>query len=112
MFIGPGCSVGCLPVGLLAAAWNIPIVSYGCTNDLLSDKVAYPTFSRTVGIALEKAFIIYELAKVFDWNRVAILSDSPKHSINTAQQLDLLLKADGKALSSRGREGELIRWGS
>ena len=41
------CSIVCQPVALLAAAWNIPIVSYLCSSSLLSDKEVYPTFTRT-----------------------------------------------------------------
>ena len=43
--IGAGCSVVCQPVSLLAAAWNIPIVSYSCSSSSLSNKRTYPTFT-------------------------------------------------------------------
>ena len=45
--VGPSCSVVCQPVGLLAASWNIPMVSFFCTSGPLSDKETYPTFTRT-----------------------------------------------------------------
>ena len=47
--IGDMCSVVCQPVSLLAAAWNIPVVSPTCSSPTLSDKSTYPTFSRLEG---------------------------------------------------------------
>ena len=47
--IGTTCSSPCANVGLLAAAWNIPMVSPTCQSDLLSNKNLYPTFTRPVG---------------------------------------------------------------
>ena len=46
--IGPTCSGVCINVGLMAAAWNIPMVSQSCMSERLSDKNVYPTFSRVV----------------------------------------------------------------
>ena len=42
--IGPLCSTACQPVALLAAAWNMPVISYGCSSTALSDTEQYPTF--------------------------------------------------------------------
>ena len=94
--IGGGCSVVCLPVSLLAAAWNIPAVSYGCTSGRLSDKETYPTFFRTVGIAIEKASVLYEICNEFNWKRVGIITDNTDISLGTAQHLELLLKNAGE----------------
>ena len=44
--IGSACSMACVPVALMTAAWNIPTVSYSCMSSALSDKDAYPTFTR------------------------------------------------------------------
>jgi ABC-type branched-subunit amino acid transport system substrate-binding protein len=46
-FIGPVFSVVCEPTGLLAARWNLPMISWGCSSSKLSDKTRYPTFART-----------------------------------------------------------------
>ena len=45
--VGAACSTVCQPVGLLAASWNIPMVSYFCGSESLADKETYPTFTRT-----------------------------------------------------------------
>ena len=68
-FIGDGCSVVCQPVSLLAAAWRIPVVSFGCTSDSLSDKITYPTFTRVEGTWSILAPVIKDLSGKFGWNR-------------------------------------------
>ena len=45
--VGASCSIVCQPVGLLAAYWNIPMVSFFCASGSLADKETYPTFTRT-----------------------------------------------------------------
>lgn len=45
--IGPVCSDGCIPAGLVANYENSPIISYGCSSSSLSDPINYPTFART-----------------------------------------------------------------
>ena len=99
-FIGGGCSIVCMPVSLLAADWNIPVVSYGCASDLLSDKKMYPTFSRTVGLYLQIATILHDTTNVFDWDCTGIVSDSADLFLRMSQQLEIMLKASGKSVSS------------
>ena len=43
--IGPLCSEVCEIMALLAAAWDLPVVSYYCPSIALSDKSTYPTFA-------------------------------------------------------------------
>lgn len=72
-FIGPGCSVGCLPGGYLAGYWNSPMISFGCGESTLSDKLQYPTFIRTVGTYAQSGKFFVEIMKKYEWNRVAIM---------------------------------------
>ena len=74
-FIGAGCSTVCRPVALLAAALNLPFVSFGCTENVLSDKETYPTFSRTVGPWSFLAPVVDKLLEAMDWRtRIGIVS--------------------------------------
>lgn len=73
--IGADCSVACIPVALLAAAWGIPTLSYGCASYTLSNKQSFPTFTRTSGISLHSGNILSDVALVFDWNHVGIIVD-------------------------------------
>ncbi len=72
--IGDGCSVVCQPVSLLAAAWGIPVISWGCASASLSDKHIYPTFTRVEGTWLSLGPVFDSLASALNWSRVGILT--------------------------------------
>ncbi len=72
--IGSGCSTVCEPTSLLAAAWGIPVVSWGCSSMRLSNKLAYPTYSRSAGTSLGRLPAIAYVAKKLNWNRTCIIS--------------------------------------
>ena len=67
--IGDGCSVVCQPLSFLAEAWGIPVISFGCTSDSLSDKTTYPTFTRVEGTWAILAPALRSLSDQFEWNR-------------------------------------------
>ena len=72
--IGPACSDGCKAVGYLANHWNVPIISYGCGSEELSNKAKFPTFVRTVGVYSKSGDIFVQLMKWYSWHRIAILT--------------------------------------
>ncbi len=88
--IGDGCSVVCEPIALLAASWGIPIISWGCTSDALSDKSVYPTFTRVEGTWAILAPVLNDVADQFGWTRIAIIytpEDINKHTANSIRQV-------------------------
>ena len=74
--IGSICSVVCEPVALLAAAWNIPQVSFYCSSSVLSNKKVFPTFTRVVGTADGYAKSLVALLQRFEWTRISIVTDT------------------------------------
>ncbi len=72
--IGPACSDGCKSVSYLANHWNIPIISYSCGSEELSNKKEFPTFVRTVGVYTKSGDIFVRLMKWYGWDRIAILT--------------------------------------
>lgn len=76
VFIGPACSMGCMSSGFLAAHWDLPMISYGCIDEDLSDKSTYPTFVRTVGPFSQSGNLLLLLMEQYGWNRVAILTST------------------------------------
>lgn len=76
VFIGPACSMGCTSCGFLAAHWDLPMISYGCIDEDLSDKSSYPTFVRTVGPFSQSGNLFLLLMKQYGWNRIAILTST------------------------------------
>ncbi len=75
-FIGPVCSVVCEPGGHLLKHWGVPMVSFGSTSNLMSDKDYYPTFARTTGPLLFVAPMFVEMMRAFGYRRVAIFTGS------------------------------------
>ncbi|RDD47547.1 Retinal guanylyl cyclase 2 [Trichoplax sp. H2] len=73
-FVGPACSVGCEPGGILAAAWNVPMISWGCASPSLSDKKKFATFTRTSGPYSAVGKLIQLLVKHYNWTRVGLLT--------------------------------------
>ena len=72
--IGSTCSIVCEPVGLLAAAWNIPQVSYYCASSALADKNRYPTFSRTRINNFLLSDVTVQILSHFGWKDISIVS--------------------------------------
>ena len=90
VIIGDACSIVCYPASLLASVWNVPIISWGCTLEALSDKSVHPTFSRVIRPSSDRVGILKELVIMFGWNRVGIISETDK--VYKEQSIELLSK--------------------
>ncbi|XP_024085457.1 guanylate cyclase 32E isoform X1 [Cimex lectularius] len=71
-FIGPDGT--CREEAVVAAAWNLPIISYRCADRLVSDKRVYHTFARTLPPSTKVSKSVVALLKAFDWNMFVIIS--------------------------------------
>uniref|UniRef100_A0A1I7X9L4 ANF_receptor domain-containing protein n=1 Tax=Heterorhabditis bacteriophora TaxID=37862 RepID=A0A1I7X9L4_HETBA len=71
VFIGP--EMNCRTEATMAAAQNLPIISYKCKDQTVSDKKKYNTFARTVPAETEitKAFIA--LFEQYSWRKFTII---------------------------------------
>lgn len=80
VYVGPYCSDGCVPSGLLAAYYKEPMISYSCSSKELSNKLLYPTFARTATFArtseeqLTKS--LAALMREFKWTKVTLIVSS------------------------------------
>lgn len=94
VFIGPGCSVGCIPGGFLADHWNQLMISWGCTASVLSNKEEYPTFIRTAGThqGLGKFFSVYLAA--MEWKRMALVCSTESLFVSICSALQVELQAN------------------
>ncbi len=96
VIIGDGCSVVCQPASLLAAAWGIPIISWGCTSRSLSDKTTYPTFTR-VDTTWSSYIPVYDnLADAFGWRKIVILTTTQDLFKSTATVMKNEMETHGK----------------
>ncbi|KHJ79486.1 hypothetical protein OESDEN_20866, partial [Oesophagostomum dentatum] len=78
VFIGP--EMNCRTEATMAAAQNLPIISYKCKDQTVSDKKKYNTFARTVPAETDivKAFIA--LCREHNWKKFAIIyEEHPAH---------------------------------
>ena len=92
--IGGGCDAVCEPVGLLAAGWNLPMVSWGCASSLLSNKDLFPTMARTVGPYTKVDGMVPAMMRHFRWTRIAILASSENLWQLTAHAIKLRVEAE------------------
>ena len=96
VFIGPDCSVGCVPGAYIAAHWNIPMISFGCTASVLSDKTLYPYFVRTVGTYTGLGDLMRAILTHFNWDRIGIMSSTETVFSEIANTAKVTLEKDGK----------------
>ena len=74
VIFGSVCSVVCEPGGYLAREKNVPMISYGCFSDLLSDKSIFPTFARTTGPVTLFAPAYVQIMQSYGYTRVALFT--------------------------------------
>ena len=74
--IGDGCDIICDPAAMLAASWNLPMISWGCESSLLSEKSIFPTFVRTVGSFSKMGDLFFSVFEYFGWNQIGILAST------------------------------------
>lgn len=96
VYIGPGCSVGCIPGAYIAAHWSIPIISWGCVASVLSDKTLYPYFVRTAGTYSGIGNLLRALLKQYSWDRMGILTSTQTVFSETGTTAKVTLERDGK----------------
>ena len=96
--IGDGCSAVCESFALLGAAWNVPIVSFGCTMSTLSNKIMYPTFARVGGSGTMLIPIMRNAFNYFNWTRIAIISDTRLVNVIEANSYMADFSSNGKVV--------------
>ncbi|GFQ98178.1 guanylate cyclase 32E [Trichonephila clavata] len=75
-FIGPDHS--CVSEALVAAAWNMPMITYKCSDSKVSEKMIFPTFARTLPPSSKVSKSLISLLKHFTWDQLVLLvSDNP-----------------------------------
>ena len=92
VIIGDACSTVCITVSLMASVWNIPMVSWGCTAAILSDKSVHDTFSRLDGPNTGYLMLYINLLEAFSWKTVGIISDMAEVDVYVANMLFIELQ--------------------
>ncbi|CAI4232715.1 unnamed protein product [Auanema sp. JU1783] len=71
VFIGP--ELNCRTEAQMAAAQNLPIISYKCRDQTVSDKSKYNTFTRTVPAETDITKTFISLMREFNWKTFAVI---------------------------------------
>eukprot|EP00960_Hanusia_phi_P042486 755523-Hanusia_phi.AAC.2 len=71
--VGPMTSDASQVVSLVSALQEIPVMSFGATSTLLSDKLTYPLFSRTNPLISLNAMALIGVCVRFEWKNIAVL---------------------------------------
>ena len=93
----------CQPISLLAAAWGIPVVSWGCASPLLSDKTTYPTFSRVSGPWTALGPMFDSIADIFNWTRVGIITTNEDVMRMLAEATKVEMEGKGKQVQNTSK---------
>ncbi|CAH1801680.1 unnamed protein product [Owenia fusiformis] len=73
-FIGPACSEAAIPVGHLAAFWNLPLFAHASSDPMLADKERFNTVVRVLPPYNKMGSAFVELFKYYGWKRGVMLS--------------------------------------
>ncbi|KAL7636944.1 UNVERIFIED_CONTAM: hypothetical protein RMT77_012702 [Armadillidium vulgare] len=73
-FIGPDDK--CANEALVAAAWNLPMISYKCADKEVSNKTKYYTFARTLPPSSKVVKAIVSLLQKFEWKKFTLLTET------------------------------------
>ncbi|XP_050503369.1 guanylate cyclase 32E [Diabrotica virgifera virgifera] len=83
-FIGPDDT--CSSEALVAAAWNLPMISYRCSDTRVSDKGIFFTFARTLPPSSKVSKSVVALLRAFDWHTFVVVSGSHPASGREVQE--------------------------
>ncbi|XP_067672453.1 receptor-type guanylate cyclase Gyc76C-like isoform X2 [Haliotis asinina] len=98
-FFGPEDS--CTVEARLAAAFNLPIISYKCSDYEVSEKALYPTFARTFPPATQVTKSIISLLLHFNWHRYTLVVGSSHQDQTIAEKLSELSKLYNITINKR-----------
>ena len=87
--LGCRCSAPTMVTSMLAAAYNIPVVSPASSNPHLSNKGDYPTFSRLVAPDNSSGQVgaLVALLRQFGWDRITIINTNSQYATDFKVEL-------------------------
>ncbi len=65
--------------GKLGSLWNIPVIAYQGTSELLSDKKTFDTFTRTVSLGTIGGHVAGTLAVYLLWDQMCVFYKDTGH---------------------------------
>ncbi|XP_052770331.1 receptor-type guanylate cyclase Gyc76C-like [Mya arenaria] len=94
-----GLEDSCSVEAKVAAAWNLPMISYKCADYDVSDKEQFPTFARTFPPATQVAKPIISLLLHYNWMKFTLVYGSLYNSMVIADKIRELAKLNNITLN-------------
>ncbi|MGH0168954.1 UNVERIFIED_CONTAM: hypothetical protein FKN15_069454 [Acipenser sinensis] len=101
--IGPMFSSIALSLGAILSPFLMPQVSYGATNEKLSNKWSYPSFFRTIPSDNNQVRAMLMLLAKFQWNWIALLTSEEDYGEDGGQSLLELASQYGVCVAYKGK---------
>ncbi|XP_062588637.1 receptor-type guanylate cyclase Gyc76C-like [Saccostrea cucullata] len=94
VYIGP--QETCVHEGRIAASFNLPMISYFCVADDVSNKVKYPTFARTKPTASQISASVVCILKKYNWKKITFIHTANQENglPDTVATIESLLKRE------------------
>lgn len=96
-----GLEDSCSVEAKVAAAWNLPMISYKCADYDVSNKEEFPTFARTFPPATQVAKPIISLLLHFNWRRFTLVIGSLHKSKVIAEKIGELAQQNNITINDK-----------
>ncbi|RXN23067.1 taste receptor type 1 member 3-like isoform X3 [Labeo rohita] len=100
--IGPNSSELVPVIGKLIGFFLMPLISYGATSDMFSDKETFPSFMRTVPSDRWQVVAMVQLLKVFGWNWVSVVGSDDEYGQKGQQQFSSMANEESICVAYQG----------
>ncbi|XP_051769381.1 taste receptor type 1 member 3 isoform X2 [Ctenopharyngodon idella] len=100
--IGPNSSELVPVIGKLIGFFLMPLISYGATSDMFSDKETFPSFMRTVPSDRWQVAAMVQLLKEFGWNWVSIVGSDDEYGQKGQQQFSSMANEESICVAYQG----------
>uniref|UniRef100_A0A7I4Y1F3 guanylate cyclase n=1 Tax=Haemonchus contortus TaxID=6289 RepID=A0A7I4Y1F3_HAECO len=102
IFLGPYCNAEMIPVATMANFWNVPIIAYMASANVLSNKKIYKTLVRT---SLRTMNTIAEstaaFIKHYKWKKVSLVSNVGASAFEKLSAFEPVLKRNNIAVTRK-----------
>ncbi|XP_043932113.1 extracellular calcium-sensing receptor-like [Protopterus annectens] len=86
-FVGDEGAPSALPMARVLGIYRYPQISFGAARTLLSDKIQFPSFFRTVAPDINQAHGMAKMMKYFGWSWVGIIGAGTDNNIESLMNL-------------------------
>ncbi|XP_041860086.1 taste receptor type 1 member 1 [Melanotaenia boesemani] len=100
--IGPDSSSNTFTPAALLGAYLIPQISYEASNEMLSNKILYPSFFRTIPSDKNQVAAMIQLLVRFNWTWIALLGSDNDYGLQGMQSLSEQAPQYGICISYQG----------